>query len=78
MGYENFIPKNMINSINVPKSRPMMKFIKEMRMNDKNKIIDASKGETTNSFIMLDGGFLILSHLQTGTIAKRIMEEEVF
>jgi regulator of extracellular matrix RemA (YlzA/DUF370 family) len=69
IGYGNLISKEKIVAIIGPESAPIRRFVQEAR--DKGILVDASFGRRTRSVIITDDGHVVLSALQTETVASR-------
>ena len=72
IGFGNYVNSNRIISILSPDSAPM-KRIKEEAKNQK-KLIDATYGRRTRAIIIMDSDHIILSSIQSETIAQRFVE----
>ncbi len=72
IGFGNYVNSNRIISILSPDSAPM-KRIKEEAKNQK-KLIDATYGRRTRAIIIMDSDHIILSSIQSETIAQRFAE----
>lgn len=72
IGFGNFVNSNRVISILSPDSAPM-KRLKEEAKNQK-KLIDATYGRRTRAIIITDSDHIILSSIQSETIAQRFLE----
>lgn len=70
IGFGNIISVNRIVCICMPESAPAKRIIQEAR--ERNNLIDASHGRRTRSVIVMDSTHVVLSALQTDTIAGRV------
>ncbi len=69
IGFGNVVSEDRIISIVSPESAPIKRIIQESR--DKGMLIDATYGRRTRSVIITDSDHIILSALQTETVANR-------
>ena len=82
VGFGNIVSSDRIIAIVSPESAPIKRMVQEARENG--NLIDATYGRRTRSVIITDSGHIILSAIQTETVAGRlggkdteiIMEEE--
>ena len=70
IGYANYINSARLVSLSSPDSAPIKRVISEARENG--MLIDATCGRRTRSVILMDSKHIILSALQTDTIAGRL------
>ena len=83
IGFGNIVSGDRVVAIVSPESAPIKRIIQEAR--DKGLLIDASCGRRTRAVIITDSDHVILSAIQTETIAGRaetkpdttLSEEEV-
>lgn len=73
IGFGNVVVAERIVAIVNPASSPM----KRLREEAKNlgKLIDATEGRKTRSILVLDSDHIVLSSLQTETIAQRLAQD---
>ena len=69
IGFGNIVSGDRIVAIVSPESAPIKRIVQEAR--DKGLLIDASYGRRTRSVIITDSDHVILSAIQTETIAGR-------
>lgn len=69
IGFGNMVSANRIISIVSPESAPIKRVIQEAK--DKGTAIDATYGRKTRAVIFMDSGHIVLSAIQTETIASR-------
>ena len=69
IGFGNIVSGDRIVAIVSPESAPIKRIVQEAR--DKGLLIDASCGRRTRSVIITDSDHVILSAIQTETIAGR-------
>ena len=70
IGYGNIINSDKIVAMVSPDSAPSKRLLQNSR--EQGKVVDASQGRKTRTFIVTDTGYLVLSALQPDTIAARI------
>lgn len=70
IGLGNYIVASRIVTIVAPHSSPMRRLKEEAKKD--NRLIDASQGKKTRSFIITDSNHLILSSVSPDTITKRL------
>lgn len=75
VGFGNIVSATRIVSIVSPESAPIKRIIQEAR--DKGTAIDATYGRKTRAVIFMDSGHIVLSSLQTETIASRFNNKEI-
>lgn len=74
IGYGNIVSAGRILAIVSPESAPIKRMIQEAR--DKGRLIDATYGRRTRAVLILDSDHVVLSALQTETIASRLYNKE--
>ena len=72
IGFGNYLNSMRILSINTPDSAPIKRMINEAR--EKRILIDATCGRRTRSVVTMDNNHVVLSSLQTDTMAQRMAE----
>jgi len=75
IGFGNMVSANRIISIVSPESAPIKRIIQEAR--EKGCLIDATQGRRTRAVIITDSDHIILTYLQTETLANRMTEESI-
>lgn len=77
IGFGNMVSANRLIAIIGPDSAPIKRVITEAR--ERGKLIDASCGRRTRAVLISDSGHVILSAIQSETIANRLrnLDEEV-
>jgi regulator of extracellular matrix RemA (YlzA/DUF370 family) len=75
IGYGNIVSAGRILAIVSPESAPIKRMIQEAR--DKGRLIDATYGRRTRAVLILDSDHVVLSALQTETIANRLGNKEM-
>ncbi len=75
IGFNNMIAANRIIALVGSDSAPSKRLIQEAR--DEGRVLDCTSGRKTRAVIVTDSDHVILSAIQTETIAARMMGEEV-
>ena len=75
VGYGNFISSGRIIAIIGPESAPVKRIIQEAK--EERRLIDATYGRRTRSVIVTDSDHVILSAIQTETLANRLGDRDV-
>ena len=70
IGYGNMVAAHRIITLTGPESSPIKRLIQDAK--DTGRIIDATCGRKTRAVIITDSDHVILSALQTETIANRL------
>lgn len=73
IGFGNIVQANRIVAIVSPDAAPVRRIIADAR--ERNLLIDASAGRKTRSVLVMDSEHIILSGLQSETIAHRLNAE---
>ena len=73
VGFGNIVSAQRIVAVVVPDSAPVKRLIQDAR--DHRMLIDASCGRKTRAVLMMDSGHVVLSALQSETIARRLNAE---
>ena len=71
IGYGNLVSAGRVIAIVSPESAPIKRMVQDAR--DSGSLIDATYGRRTRAVIITDSGHIILSAIQTETIAGRIL-----
>ena len=74
IGFGNMVNSSKVVAIVSPESAPIKRMIMEARENG--ALIDATYGRRTRSVIITDSEHIILSALQTETVASRFGKDE--
>lgn len=69
IGFGNFLVSRRVIAIILPSSAPAKRLREEAR--DDKRLIDATQGRKTRSVIITDSNHVILSAIQSETIAQR-------
>ncbi len=70
IGFGNIVSANRIVAIVSPESAPIKRIIQEAR--DRSMLIDATYGRRTRAVIITDSDHIILSAVQSETVADRL------
>ena len=70
IGFSNLVAANRIVAIANPDSAPIKRLVQDAK--DDNRIIDVSCGRRTRAVIITDSEHVILSAIQSETIANRV------
>ena len=73
IGFGNMVSANRIISIISSESAPVKRIVQDAR--ERGNLIDATHGRRTRAVIVTDSDHIILTYLQTETLANRIAEE---
>ncbi len=74
IGFGNMVSANRLISIIGPESAPVKRVIQEAR--ERGMLIDASCGRRTRAVLIADSGHVILSAIQSETIANRLRSQD--
>ena len=75
IGFNNMIAAIRIIALIGPDSAPSKRLIQEAK--DEGRVLDCTSGRRTRAVIVTDSDHVVLSAIQTETIAARMMGEEV-
>jgi len=75
IGFGNMINAARIIAIVSPDSAPVKRLIQESK--DRGMLINAAQGRRTRAVIIMDSDHVILSYLQSETVANRLGAEAV-
>ena len=73
IGFGNMVSANRMVAIVSPESAPIKRIIQEAK--ERGTLIDATHGRRTRAVIITDSDHIILTYLQSETVANRITEE---
>jgi regulator of extracellular matrix RemA (YlzA/DUF370 family) len=73
IGFGNFVVADRIIAIVNPNSAPMKRLREEAK--EAHRLIDATQGRKTRSIIITDSNHVILTAIQTETIAQRFLSD---
>lgn len=74
IGFGNMVSANRLIAIVSPESAPIKRIIQDAK--ERGTLIDATHGRRTRAVIITDSDHIILTYLQSETLANRIDEEE--
>ena len=75
VGYGNLVAATRVIAIVSPQSSPMRRLREEA--GSRGKLVDATQGRRTRSILVTDSDHVVLSALNTETIAGRIAPDEI-
>ena len=73
IGFGNIVSAARIVALVGPDAAPVKRIVQDAR--EHRMLIDASCGRKTRAVLMMDSGHVVLSALQTETIARRLNSE---
>lgn len=73
IGFGNMVSANRIIAIVSPESAPIKRIIQDAK--ERGTLIDATHGRRTRAVIIADSDHIILTYLQSETLANRMIEE---
>ena len=73
IGFGNMINANRLVAVVSPESAPVKRMIQESR--EKGNLIDATHGRRTRAVLITDSDHVILTYLQSETVAGRLNED---
>lgn len=73
IGFGNMVNASRLVAIVSPESAPIKRIIQESK--DKGTLIDATHGRRTRAVIITDSDHVILTYLQSETVANRLNDE---
>ena len=73
IGFGNMVSASRLVAIVSPESAPIKRIIAEAK--EKGTLIDATHGRRTRAVIITDSDHIILTYLQSETVANRISDE---
>ena len=75
IGFGNIVSANRLVAIVSPESAPIKRIIQEAK--EKGTLIDATHGRRTRAVIITDSDLIILTYLQSETVASRLDDTDV-
>lgn len=75
IGYGNMVSAGRVIAVVSPDSAPVKRMIQEAR--ETGKLIDATLGRKTKAVLMMDSGHVVLSAIQTASVAGRITGKDI-
>ncbi len=73
IGFGNLVSANRMIAIVSPESAPIKRIIQDAK--ERGTLIDATHGRRTRAVIITDSDHIILSYLQSETVANRLNDE---
>ena len=73
IGFGNMVSAGRLIAIVSPDSAPIKRMVQEAR--DRGVLIDATYGRRTRAVLIMDNDHLVLSALQTETVANRLADD---
>lgn len=73
IGFGNMISASRLVAIVSPESAPIKRIIQEAK--EKGTLVDATHGRRTRAVIITDSDLIILTYLQSETVAARLNDE---
>ena len=73
IGFGNMVAANRMVAIVSPESAPIKRIIQDPK--ERGTLIDATHGRRTRAVIITDSDHIILTYLQSETVANRIVDE---
>ena len=74
IGFGNMVSASRMVAIVSPESAPIKRIIQDAK--ERGTLIDATHGRRTRAVILTDSDHIILTYLQSETVANRITEDE--
>lgn len=74
IGFGNLVSANRLVAIVSPESAPIKRIIQDAK--ERGTLIDATHGRRTRAVIITDSDHIILTYLQSETVANRINDED--
>ncbi len=74
IGFGNMVSADRMVAIVSPESAPIKRIIQEAKENG--NLIDATHGRRTRAVIITDSDHIILTYLQSETVANRMCDED--
>lgn len=74
IGFGNMVAANRVISIASPESAPIKRLVTDAR--EEGRVIDVTCGRRTRAVIITDSDHVILSAIQTETIAGRLSDDQ--
>lgn len=75
IGFGNMVNANRLIAIVSPESAPVKRIIQESK--ERGTLIDATHGRRTRAVLITDSDHVILTYLQSETVANRLDEDAV-
>lgn len=74
IGFGNMVNANRLVAVVSPESAPIKRIVQESK--EKGNLIDATHGRRTRAVIITDSDHVILTYLQSETVANRLEDTE--
>ena len=74
IGFGNMVSLNRMVAIVSPESAPIKRIVQDAK--ERGTLIDATHGRRTRAVIITDSGHIILTYLQSETLANRMTDED--
>ncbi len=73
IGFGNMVSANRMIAIVSPESAPIKRIVQEAK--ERGTLIDATHGRRTRAVIITDSDHIILTYLQSETVANRVIDD---
>ncbi len=73
IGFGNMVSANRMIAIVSPESAPIKRIVQEAK--ERGTLIDATHGRRTRAVIITDSEHVILTYLQSETVANRVIDD---
>lgn len=74
IGFGNMVNANRLVAIVSPESAPIKRIIQDAK--ERGSLIDATHGRRTRAVIISDSDHVILTYLQSETVANRLLDDD--
>lgn len=74
IGFGNMVNANRLVAIVSPESAPIKRIIQDAK--ERGALIDATHGRRTRAVIISDSDHVILTYLQSETVANRLLDDD--
>ena len=74
IGFGNMVSANRMVAIVSPESAPIKRIIQDAK--ERGTLIDATHGRRTRAVVITDSSHIILTYLQSETLANRMTEDD--
>ena len=75
IGFGNMVAANRMVAIVSPESAPIKRIVQDAK--ERGTLIDATHGRRTRAVIITDSDHIILTYLQSETVAGRIIDDDI-
>ncbi|MCQ2450998.1 MAG: DUF370 domain-containing protein [Clostridia bacterium] len=76
IGFGNMVSENRVVAIVSPESAPIKRIIQDAK--ERGTLIDATHGRRTRAVVITDSDHVILTYLQSETLANRILDDGTY